>query len=150
MESMTAELLRIGAAAFTHTDYKPGTVRHIVLFRYRQDVDAETRAEVRQRFHALKSLSRRDGKPYIVALESGRQSSGEGADFGFEDAFLLTFKSQGDRNYYVGTPVVTDSAYYDPDHHAFKQFVGPLLAEKGALVFDYAPKLESICLPEVR
>jgi hypothetical protein len=40
----------------------------------------------------------------------------------------------------VGTPVVTDPAHYDPAHAAFKEYVGPLLADTGGvLVFDIIP-----------
>jgi hypothetical protein len=44
--------------------------------------------------------------------------------------------SQGDRNFYVGEPIVADPAHFDHEHAAFKAFVGPLLA--GAQVFDFA------------
>lgn len=67
-----------------------------------------------------------------------RETSGEGADQGLEQGFIVTFNSEGDRNYYVGQPVVTDSGFYDPKHQAFKDFVGPLLASTAAaLVFDF-------------
>jgi hypothetical protein len=35
------------------------------------------------------------GFPYITSIETGLQSSGEGADQGFEQIFLVTFKSEG-------------------------------------------------------
>jgi hypothetical protein len=35
------------------------------------------------------------GQPYITSIETGLQNSGEGADQGFEQIFLVTFKSEG-------------------------------------------------------
>lgn len=117
--------------------YKPGLVRHIVLFRYKKSVTETQKQEVKKRFLELKDFARRNGIPYVVSIETGKQNSGEGASQDLEQGFIVTFKSQGDRNYYVGTPVVTNPAYYDPAHQKFKTFVGPLLDKNGALVFDY-------------
>lgn len=132
------ELNQVGVERFTEAGYKPGLVRHIVLFRYAPSVTPEQKAEVKKRFLALKTQSLRNGRPLIASIETGGELSGEGADQGLEQGFIVTFRSQGDRNYYVGQPVVTDSSYYDPAHQAFKDFVGPLLDQNGALVFDFA------------
>lgn len=117
--------------------YRPGLVRHIVLFRYKKTVTQQQKQEVIKYFLALKHLARRNGALYVISIESGKQDSGEGVSQGFEQGFIVTFKSQGDRNYYVGTPVVTNPAYYDPAHQKFKDFVGPLLDKNGSLVFDF-------------
>lgn len=128
----------VGTKAFTASNYKPGIIKHIVLFKYKKSVTSAQIAEVRHRFLALKSEATKSGKPYIIRIEAGAQNSGEGADKGFQEGFIVTFRSEGDRNYYVGTPVVIDSKFYDPAHQKFKDFVGPLLAEQdGALVFDF-------------
>lgn len=135
---LKTEQQEIGSEVFTAPGYKPGTVQHIVLFKYRKSVTPAQIEEVRNRFLALKTVAKRNGKPYILRLEAGAQNSGEGADHGFQEGFVVTFRSQGDRNYYVGTPIVTDPKFFDPAHQKFKDFVGPLLAEKdGALVFDF-------------
>lgn len=123
---------------FTDSAYKPGLVRHVVLFRYAPTVTPEQKAEVKKRFLALRSLSVRNGRPYVVSIETGAANSGEGADQGLEQGFIVTFRSQGDRNYYVGKPIVTDPAFIDSAHEAFKEFVGPLLDQNGALVFDFS------------
>jgi hypothetical protein len=131
-------------AVLTATTYKPGKLQHIVLFRYDQQVTAAKRDEVVQRFLALQQECMRDGKPYLQSIETGSQNSHEGVAHGFEDAFIVTFKSEGDRNYYVGQPFVNDSDYYDPAHQKFKDFVGPLLHKPigttGVLVFDFTVK----------
>jgi hypothetical protein len=44
----------------------------------------------------------------------------------------------GDRNFYVGQPIVTDSKHFDAAHQRFKDFVGPFLqTTQGAFVVDY-------------
>lgn len=128
-----------GAAEITARDYRPGRIEHIVLFQYKPGVSEAEKAEVRQRFLALKTTAHRDGQPYIRALVTGKQNSLENLHMGFEQGFVLTFDSEGDRNYYVGTPAVTDPLYLDPQHDAFKEYVTPLLLEgnHGALVFDF-------------
>ncbi|MCF7644958.1 Dabb family protein [Bacillus subtilis] len=125
-------------AEFTAPDFKTGTIQHIVLFRYKPEVTGEQRKEVFDRFLQLKDKAKRDGKPYIVSIKAGAQNTSlEGAGQNFDQAFIVEFRSEGDRNYYVGTPAVTDPAFYDPAHQKFKTFVGPLLEENGALVYDF-------------
>ena len=57
--------------------------------------------------------------------------------------FIVTFKNESDRDYYVGKPF---SADFDPAHDEFKQFVGPLLSIDqngkldGVIVFDFNTK----------
>ncbi len=137
-ERLKQELATVGVERFTAPDYKPGMIRHIVLFRYNEAVSPEQKEEVIRRFLALRTLAKRNGNTYILSIESGSEISGEGLDQCFEQGFIVTFKSQGDRNYYVGQPVVTDPDFYDPDHQAFKDFVGPMLDQNGAFVFDFS------------
>ena len=127
---------------FTDPDYGFGRVEHIVLFKYKPDVSAETKQLIEKNFLALKNLALRNGKPYIVSIVTGSQSSLEGLGHGFEQGFIVTFKSEGDRNYYVGKPAVNDPHYFDPAHDAFKTFVSPFLSEgnDGVLVFDFRIK----------
>jgi Stress responsive A/B Barrel Domain len=122
---------------WTDPGYRPGSVTHIVLFRFRDDASAADRAEVERRFRALQRATR-DGRELIRSLRAGTQTSPEGAGRGFEIGFVLEFASEGDRNYYLGRPFVDDPALFDPAHDAFKQFVGPYLAPDGVLVFDFA------------
>ncbi|MGN7964246.1 Dabb family protein [Brucella sp. 22210] len=132
------EQQKVSTSTFTAPSYHLGAIQHIVLFKYKKSVSPSQIKEVRQRFLALKTEAKRNGKPYITRLEAGAQNSGEGADRDFQEGFIVTFRSEGDRNYYVGSPVVTDSKFFDPAHQKFKDFVGPLLAEKdGVLVFDF-------------
>lgn len=126
----------VGEARFTAPDYRPGTVRHMVMFQFKPTTTVAERREVTQRFKALLSLSRRpDGTPVISTLETGPQNSGENADFGLEYGYLASFKSEGDRNFYVGRPIVQGVGHFDPAHDAFKAFAGPYLAK--VVVFDF-------------
>jgi hypothetical protein len=132
-EALEAELAALGPAAFTARDHREGPVAHLVLFRYRDDVDAAERGEVVRRFLALADTPR-DGAPYIRSIVGGDPTGGERAEHGFDHGFVVAFGSAGDRNFYVGEPLVTDPAHLDPAHAAFKEFVGPLLDD--VLVFD--------------
>ncbi|WP_241694372.1 Dabb family protein [Komagataeibacter melomenusus] len=126
-----------GLLRFTAPGFHRGLVRHIVLFRFLPTITDAQRAEVVSRFMALARTSRReDGSPVVVSIETGAQISGEGVDEGLQQAFVVTFRSEGDRNYYVGRPVVTDPAYFDPAHEAFKKFAAPYIVT--TVVFDYA------------
>lgn len=134
MNDLSSELDRVGVERFTAPDYAPGDIVHVVLFRFAPEVDAAAKAEVERRFRALQSEPDRDRGRYILSIEAGTQASGEGAGGGFELGFVVRFASEGDRNYYVGAPVQTDPAFFDPAHAAFKEFVGPLVAD--VLVYD--------------
>ncbi|ALM84826.1 Dabb family protein [Bordetella sp. N] len=132
-------------AVFTGEAYQPGLLLHIVLFKYKHKVTAEQKQEVQRRFVALGEARRAGAEsPYILSITSGSQSSLEGVALGFEQGYTVAFKSAGDRNYYVGKPVVKDPTYFDPEHEKFKAYVGPLLAEhNGVLVFDYAVEAQA-------
>jgi hypothetical protein len=134
-QTLLNEKEAVGTTAFTASGYKPGLLRHIVLFKYLDTVTEQQREEVKRRFLALQTGARRENRPYIASIETGHQTSGEGADRGLDQAFIVTFCSEGDRNYYVGTPVVTDQNHYEAAHAAFKQFVAPYLSD--VVVFDY-------------
>ncbi len=136
---LRAELEQVGAAVFTAPDYLVGTIHHVVLFRYREGVSEATQAEIKGHFLALQYTATRAGQPYIAAIVSGAQNSGECAEHGFEQGFIVIFNSAGDRNYYVGEPVICQPEYFDKEHAAFKEFVGPYLVEgsAGVLVFDF-------------
>jgi len=136
LQILQATLAKIGPEAFTAEAYKPGLIRHIVLFQYALGASAKQRGQVVERFLALgDACQRKGGDRYLIGIETGPQTSGEGADKGLNQGFIVTLKSEGDRNYYVGTPVVHDPAYYDQAHQEYKDFIKPLVSN--ALVFDF-------------
>ncbi|TPW44775.1 Dabb family protein [Serratia sp. SRS-8-S-2018] len=130
----------VGSDVPTSGEYKPGLLKHIVLFKYKSNVTQTQREAVTSRFLSLKRSMRPGADtPYVLSIVEGVQNSGEGVGGGFEQGFIVTFKSEGDRNYYVGKPLVGAEGDYDKAHDAFKQFVAPLLSDdNGVLVFDFS------------
>lgn len=128
---------QVGLPQFTSPSWRPGLLRHVVMFRYKPGTTAAMRGEVTMRFLRLAQDSRRpDGSHPVRSIEMGVQNSGEGADAGLQQAFIVTFASEGDRNFYVGKPVIMDPAWFDPAHEAFKNFAGPALEK--VVVFDFS------------
>ncbi len=127
----------------TAQNYHRGTLRHLVTFKFKHGITTAQVLEVKNRFLALKNKSLRNGQRFIQSIETGAANSFEGADQGKEIGFLVTFKSEGDRNYYVGQPLINPAHQnlYDAAHLDFKNFVGPLLAtpvvSEGVFVFDF-------------
>lgn len=127
---------QVGLAQFTAPGWRPGLLRHVVMFRYKSGTTAAMRAEITMRFLRLAEDSRRpDGSHPVRSIEMGVQNSGEGADAGLQQAFIVTFASEGDRNFYVGKPVIMDPAWFDPAHEAFKSFAAPSIEK--VIVFDF-------------
>lgn len=118
-------------------------VLHFVAFKYKSEVSDSQKKSVVSKFLALKHLSKRAGKNYILSIEAGKANSKEGFDQGMEQGFIVKFKSEVDRDYYVGKPFASE---FDPAHEEFKQHVGPLLSfDKngkldGVYVFDFNSK----------
>ena len=133
-------IAEVGPERFVAADHRPGTIRHIVLFRFRPTALVAEVDGVIASFLALGQECVRDGVPYIVSIENGPQLSTEGAGEGFDRAFLLTFASEGDLNYYIGRPAVDGPGLFDPAHDAFKGLVGPLLDTAGVVAFDFRPE----------
>jgi len=128
---------QVGVATFTAPDWHPGVVRHVILMRFKPGVGLLQRDEVLQRYVRLVQDSRRpDGRRVIVSIDGGWQNSGEPTTQGYELGFVVTFASEGDRNFFIGRPVVTEPGFFDPAHMAFRAFALPLLASVQA--FDYA------------
>jgi hypothetical protein len=115
-------------------------VRHVVAFRFKAGVDAAAIADYAREFFSLKQRALKDGKPYIVDIVGGRPISKEGYDQNFQQAFIVTFKSAADRDFFVGPPY---RERMDPVHEALAKKLLPLLATDamgkptGIFVFDF-------------
>lgn len=72
---------------------------------------------------------RADGTHVIDAVTIGPPNDSEGHNLGHQLGFVMTFKSQGDRNFYGGSPLVAeeDSDLYCHPHDKFKDWIGDLL-----------------------
>lgn len=98
------------------------TIRHVVLFEFKEDAPADKIREIEAAFAAL------EGKIDQVAdLEWGTNNSPEGLNQGFTHCFLVTFESKDDRDAYLPHPA----------HQEFVTLLRPYLKE--ALVVDFAP-----------
>src|SRR5690349_1553498 len=99
---------------------KEGKLRHVVAFKFKETATKEQIKEVENAFRALK------GKiPEIASLEWGTNISPEKHDKGFTHGFILTFKSEKDRDTYLE----------HPDHKAFGKLLGPVLGD--VFVIDF-------------
>ena len=98
-------------------------LRHVVLFKFKDDTGA---ADVRRIENAFLALpSRIDA---IYSLEWGTDVSVENLHKGFTHCFIVTFRSEADRATYIPHPA----------HKEFGELLGPHLDD--VLVLDYWTK----------
>ena len=119
MVGVAASLCAVAAAGTSKTS----KLRHVVAFKFKASATQEQIREVEDAFRALKTKITE-----IEALEWGTNVSPEKHDKGFTHGFILTFKSDKDRDAYL----------VHPDHKKFGQLVGGLLAD--VFVIDYWAK----------
>lgn len=98
-------------------------LQHVVCFKFKSTAAAEDITKVEQAFRALKQKI-----PLIQTLEWGTNVSQEKRDKGFTHCFILSFKSEKDRDAYIE----------HPEHKAFGKLVGPLLDD--VFVVDFWAK----------
>jgi len=107
----------------TATEESSKMLRHIVLFKFKDDSSAEDVGKVVDAFRGLKTKI-----PEIAAFEYGTDNSPEGLANGFTHCFLVTFKSEADRAVYLPHPA----------HKAFVDVLKPHLDK--VQVIDYWAK----------
>jgi hypothetical protein len=95
-------------------------LRHMVMFKFKDTSSKEDVQKVVDAFRSLKSSI-----PTIAAFEYGTNNSPEGLDNGFTHCFLVTFKSEADREVYLP----------HPQHKAFVDVLKPHLDK--VQVLDY-------------
>jgi Stress responsive A/B Barrel Domain len=98
-------------------------LRHVVLFKFKDDAKAEDVKKVEEAFVALAGKIKQ-----IKSLEWGTNNSPENLNQGLTHCFLLTFASDKDRDDYL----------VHPDHKVFGQLVGPVIDK--VTVVDYWSK----------
>lgn len=98
-------------------------LRHIVLFKFKENVTEEEKKAVEVAFAALPSKI-----DVIKSFEWGVNNSPEGLEKGFTHSFILTFSSEEDRAIYLP----------HPDHKAFTVLIKPYIDD--VLVLDYWTK----------
>ncbi len=98
-------------------------LQHVVCFKFKSSAAAADVKKVEEAFQALKKKI-----PQITALEWGTNVSKEQRDKGFTHCFLVTFKSEKDRDTYIT----------HPEHKAFGGIVGPVIED--VFVIDFWAK----------
>lgn len=95
-------------------------LRHVVLFKFKENAPKEAIEQVEKAFSDLKNKI-----PFIQSLEWGTDVSPEGISQGFTHCFFVTFKNEEDRNAYLP----------HPEHVAFGGVLKPIIEK--VLVVDY-------------
>lgn len=98
-------------------------LQHVVSFKFKSSAAPEDIKKVEDGFRALKEKI-----PQIEKLEWGTNVSKEKHDKGFTHCFIVTFKSENDRDTYIA----------HPDHKAFGKSLGPVLED--VFVIDFSAK----------
>ena len=98
-------------------------LQHVVSFKFKSSAAPEDIKKVEDGFRALKEKI-----PQIEKLEWGTNVSKEKRDKGFTHCFIVTSKSENDRDTYIA----------HPDHKAFGKTLGPVLED--VFVIDFWAK----------
>ena len=113
----------LALAMLTVSALADGPVRHIVHFKFKADADPAAVQKVVAEFAKLKTKI-----SVVESLEWGKDVSPEGLGKGFTHCWIVTFKSEADRDIYIK----------HPDHQAFVAILKPVLDE--AFVVDFIPQ----------
>lgn len=108
------------ASTLSAADAKTGKLYHVVSFKFKDTAPKEQIKQVEDAFRDLKKKIKE-----IQTYEWGTNVSPEKHDKGFTHGFILTFKTEKDRDVYL----------VHPDHKAFGKLVGPVLAD--VFVIDF-------------
>ncbi len=100
------------------------TVRHVVVFKYKEGASADQIQTVTDAFRSLQ-----DKIPGIVAFEHGVNNSPEGKNQGFTHVYLMTFENAAARDAYLP----------HPEHEKFGQVLRGTGIFEDAFVVDYVP-----------
>ncbi len=95
-------------------------LRHVVCLKFKPEATPEQIKKVETEFVALKSRI-----PQIAALEWGTDNSTEKLADGFTHCFIVTFKSEADRDAYLP----------HPEHKKFVEILKPILEKPFVIDF---------------
>lgn len=101
----------------------PGNLRHVVAFKFKEGV---TKDQIKQVEDAFRNLKKKISQ--IAGYEWGLNNSPENRNRGCTHGFILTFKTEQDRDAYLPHPA----------HKEFGKLVGPLLDD--VFVIDFWAK----------
>ena len=123
MKTFTAILCSLFTLGMIMNASAAGRLQHVVCFKFKATASAGDIKSVEDAFEALKKKI-----PQVVSLEWGTNVSNEKRDKGFTHCFILTFKSEKDRDAYIE----------HPKHKAFAKLVSPVLDD--VFVVDFWAK----------
>lgn len=116
-------LALIGCATGAEKAPPAGVLRHVVMFKFKDDARPEQIREVESEFRALKSRI-----PGVLSLEWGTNVSPEGLNQGFTHCFFVSFPDAKARDAYLPHEA----------HQNFVKILRPVLDK--VLVVDYVAK----------
>jgi hypothetical protein len=123
MKTFAAILSVILVSGMMMSAHAADKLQHVVCFKFKTTATAQDIKQVEEAFQALKQKI-----PQVVTLEWGTNVSKEKRDKGFTHCFVLSFKSEKDRDTYIE----------HPEHKAFGKIVGPVLDD--VFVIDFWSK----------
>ena len=123
MKTIIALLFAFFILGITNTASAAGKVHHVVCFKFKSTATSDDIKQVEAAFAALQ-----EKVPGIESLKWGTNVSKEQRNKGFTHCFVLTFKSEKDRDAYLE----------HPEHKAFGKLVGPVVDD--VFVIDFVPK----------
>lgn len=100
--------------------FKTKQLRHVVMFKFKDDADPAGVKKVEDAFAALPSKISE-----ISYFEWGKNNSPENLNKGFTHCFFISFNNEEAREKYLP----------HPDHKAFVELLGPVLDD--VMVMDY-------------
>ncbi len=109
-----------GVDKVSYSSVPVGALRHVVLFKFNNDVSPAQQHEVIQASRDLQ-----DRIPQVRAYEWGTETSRRGMNLGFTHAAVFVFDNEAERDAYLEHPA----------HQEFVAMIRPLMQE--IFVFDY-------------
>jgi hypothetical protein len=125
MKTIVALLFSFFVLGLVNDAQAAGKLHHVVCFKFKSTATKDDIKKVEDAFLALK-----DKVPGIEAFKWGTNVSTEQKNKGFTHCFLITFKSEKDRDAYLE----------NPDHKAFAKLVGPVVDDVFVIDFVTAKK----------
>ena len=121
MKTLLSVFIALSSIIFTSNAAE--NLQHVVSFKFKPAASAEDIKKVEGAFRDLKAKI-----PEIISFEWGTNVSKENHDKGFTHCFIVSFKSEQDRDTYIA----------HADHKSFGKLVGPVLAD--VFVIDFWSK----------
>jgi hypothetical protein len=123
MKTILALLCALFAFGMAGTANAAAKVHHVVCFKFKSTASPQDIKKVEEAFAALQ-----DKIPGIESLKWGTNVSKEQRNKGFTHCFILTFKTEKERDSYIE----------HPEHKAFASLVSPLVDD--VFVVDFVPQ----------